>query len=177
LRVEDHDTGGSFSRKRRRRHDEPGQARELTFSCYRRYPFLGRDRTRRWFLEALETARSRWPLDLWAYVLMPDHVHLLVCPREVGPVISGFLCHLKEQVAREAIQYLERRAPGWLERITVREGARVRRRFWQPGGGYDRNITEASTMIHVVDYLHANPVRRGLVERPAELGMVERPSV
>ena len=47
--------------------------------------------------------------------------------------------------------------------MTVREGTRVRRRFWQPGGGYDRNITSMATLRAIIDYIHANPVRRGLV--------------
>jgi hypothetical protein len=59
-------------------------------------------------------------------------------------------------------------APDWLPRIRVREGSRVRHRFWQPGGGYDRNIAGGSTLRHVMDYIHANPVRRGLVERPED---------
>jgi prepilin-type processing-associated H-X9-DG protein len=41
----------------------------------------------------------------------------------------------------------------------------VRHRFWQPGGGYDRNITSSAVLRAVIDYLHANPVRRGLVAR------------
>jgi putative transposase len=47
----------------------------------------------------------------------------------------------------------------------VREGPRVRRRFWQPGGGYDRNITSIEALRAMIDYIHANPVRRGLVAR------------
>ena len=168
MRIRDPNTGKSFVQKRRRRSDEAGQARELTFSCYHRYPFLSRDRTRRWFLEALQEARGRWPIDLWAYVLMPEHVHLLVYPREAGVMISGFLSDVKEPIAREAIAYLRRHAPDWLPRIRVREGSRVRHRFWQPGGGYDRNIAGGSTLRRVMDYIHANPVRRGLVERPED---------
>ncbi|MBC8876333.1 MAG: transposase [Planctomycetes bacterium] len=77
-------TGKTYVRKLRRRFDIPGQARELTFSCYRRFQFLSRDRTREWFIEAMENARQEWPIDYWAYVIMPEHVHLLVYPREPG---------------------------------------------------------------------------------------------
>ena len=41
----------------------------------------------------------------------------------------------------------------------------MRRRIWQPGGGYDRNVIDLSTVQEMIDYIHANPVRRGLVER------------
>ena len=41
-------------------------------------------------------------------------------------------------------------------------------RFWQPGGGYDSNLSKSKTIRETIDYIHANPVRRGLVERPAD---------
>jgi len=53
MRILDPATGRTYVEKRRVRYNEPGQPRELTFSCYRRYPFLARDRTRLWFCEAL----------------------------------------------------------------------------------------------------------------------------
>jgi putative transposase len=40
--------------------------------------------------------------------------------------------------------------------------------FWQTGGGFDRNITEPQTLESMIDYIHQNPVRRGLVERPSD---------
>ncbi|MCX7426106.1 MAG: transposase [Planctomycetia bacterium] len=165
MRVYDPKTGEPFFQKTRRRFDERGQARELTFSCYRRFAFLGRDRTRAWFVEELEEARKKWSFDLWAYVIMPEHVHLLICP--IAPTASAgvIMGRIKEAVARKAIAYLRANSPQWLPRITVREGDRVRCRFWQPGGGYDRNVVEAATVHQMIEYIHANPVRRGLVER------------
>jgi putative transposase len=65
-------------RRRNKSYNEPGHAHELTFSCFKRLPLLSRDRTRRWFLEALDTARLRLQLALWAYVIMPEHVHVIV---------------------------------------------------------------------------------------------------
>ena len=38
-------------------------------------------------------------------------------------------------------------------------------RFWQPGGGYDRDIARTATLRSMIEYLHANPVRRGLVAK------------
>jgi putative transposase len=45
-------------------------------------PFLLRPRVREWFREALEAARAKFGFQLWAYVLMPEHAHLLVYPGE-----------------------------------------------------------------------------------------------
>jgi len=41
-------------------------------------------------------------------------------------------------------------------------------RFWQRGGGYDRNVVEADTLYRLIQYVHANPVRRGLCQRPED---------
>lgn len=163
MRIVDPKTGRPYLEKRRRRYHEPGQPRELTFSCYRRFPFLARERTRDWFRDALQAARARFPFQIWAYVLMPEHLHLLVYPGDAPDPMSAFLQALKEPVATKAIAYIRAKAPRWLSRIKVREGKRIRHRFWQPGGGYDRNITSASALRAMIDYIHLNPVRRGLV--------------
>src|SRR5438270_13944683 len=131
MRFIDPLTGQARVEKRRQRYNDPSQPRELTFSCYRHYPLLSRDRTREWLCEAVEAARAKFGFHLWAYVLMPEHVHLLVYPGDAPDQISRFLQAVKEPVARKAIAYLKTNAPGWLTRLTVREGKRVRHRFWQ----------------------------------------------
>ena len=168
MRIVDPKTGQSYVEKRRVRYNEPGQPRELTFSCYHQYVFLSRDRTREWLCEALDEARAECGFPLWAYVIMPEHVHLLVYPGDAPEKMPRFLQAVKEPVARKAIRHLKANAPEWLARITVREGARVRHRFWQPGGGYDRNITSTQALRAAIEYIHANPVRRGLVARAAD---------
>jgi putative transposase len=168
MRIIDPTTGQSYVEKRRRRYHQPGQPRELTFSCYRRFRFLDRERTRQWFRDALEAARTEYGFQLWAYVLMPEHVHLLVYPEGNVQEMSNFLRDVKEPVARQALAHLRAFAPQWLARLRVREGTRMRHRFWQPGGGYDRNIANACALRATIDYLHSNPVRRGLVRKAEE---------
>ena len=70
-----------MARKRCRRYDAPGDAHALTFSCYRRLPLLSRDRTREWLVEAIEQARACERFYLWAYVILPEHVHVLIRPQ------------------------------------------------------------------------------------------------
>lgn len=55
-------------RKKVKHYDGRGGAHFLTFSCYRRLPLLCKDRTRHWFLDALDKARAKHGLDLWALV-------------------------------------------------------------------------------------------------------------
>jgi putative transposase len=167
MRVRDLRTGKTYISKRRKRYDD-GSPRELTFTCFHRYRFLEKDRAREWFLTALEKARARWPVDLWAWVIMPEHVHLLVSPRQPELRLGPFQGYIKEHTARPGIQWLRANSPDFLKKITVREGTLIRRRFWQPGGGYDRNVEQEWTLESMIEYIHMNPVRRGLCSRPEE---------
>ena len=152
----------------RRNYNEPGHAHELTFSCYHRFPFLKADRTCRWLADAIEDARSEWNFNLWAYVFMPEHVHLIVHPRDTTYDVALIRKAIKSPVGRKAIQFIQENAPEWLPRITRRRGNKVERLFWQSGGGYDRNVIEPATLMTTIDYVHMNPVRRGLVDRPEQ---------
>jgi ABC-type glycerol-3-phosphate transport system permease component len=90
-------------RKLRRSSEDPGCAHELTFSCYQRLPLLGRDRTRMWFVDALDAARRRHSLELWGYVIMPEHVHVLFVPLDPAYRIRGVLQSIKQPVMRLAL--------------------------------------------------------------------------
>lgn len=152
----------------RRRHaqhfDVPGHAHYLTFSCWERRPFLARDLTRDWLCQAIEAARSQHRFDLWAYVIMPEHVHLLILPAPSSR-IGVILRRIKEPLARRAVQWVRQNAPDFLETMQDRQpSGRRSSRFWLPGGGYDRNIWTAQELHEKIGYIHANPVRRGLVD-------------
>jgi putative transposase len=154
---------------RRRRFGEPGHVHELTFSCYRKYRFLTSERACGWLTRSISEARGRWDFDLWAYVFMPEHVHLIVRPRGVGTRVDSILKGIKQSVGRRAFRYLEAHAPQWLPKLTRERNGRVERLFWQPDGGYDRNLVEPRTLASAMSYVHANPVRRGLVEWESDL--------
>jgi putative transposase len=143
-------------------------AHELTFTCYHRYPFLKAERTCGWLADAIEKARVSQDFALWAFVFMPEHVHLVIQPRKPVYAIAEILKAIKAPVARKSIVYLEANDPSWLPRITRHRGNRTERLFWQSGGGYDRNIDEPKTLMNVVDYVHNNPVRRGLVGKGSD---------
>jgi putative transposase len=60
-------------------------------------------------------------------------------------------------------------APGLLTRLRDEQpSGEMHYRFWQRGGGYDRNITELATLLSMIDYIHHNPARRGLVKPPTD---------
>ena len=95
---------------------------------------------------------------------MPEHVHLIVWPHAQDYDISQIRGAIKEPVGRQAIRFLEELSSGWLSRVTRKRGKKIERSFWQSGGGYDRNIDSAAVLQAAIEYIHLNPVRRGLVK-------------
>jgi len=156
-------------RKTCRRWNAEGHAHALTFSCFRQQPFLSRDRTRTWFLEALQEAGKKHSFDVWAYVVMPEHVHLLIRPREANYSISAILADLKQPVTRRALEFLQASAREFFSHMRDEQPkGKIVHRFWQRGGGYDRNLFNAEEVCEKINYIHDNPVRRGLAKDPAK---------
>ncbi|MCH7840541.1 MAG: transposase [Planctomycetes bacterium] len=138
----------------------------VTICTKHRKPWLATSETHQQ-LYAIWTDATAWRVG-W-YVLMPDHVHLLIYPREESYSISNILLAIKRPVARQALLYVRRIAPSFLGRMRdLQPNGRVAHRFWQRGGGYDRNLIDAKTVRKTIDYIHGNPLRRGLVESPED---------
>lgn len=121
-----------------------------------------------WLAESLENARKSLEVSLWAYVFMPNHVHLIVHFDQSDYSIARALREIKLPVSRKALAFLRQSAPDWLPRLSQQRGNKIEYHFWQRGGGYDRNITEPETLRKMIDYIHLNPVRKGLVEQAWE---------
>ena len=156
-------------RKTCRRYDEPGHAHFLTFSCFRRQPFFRSRYAPGWFIQTLDEARQHCGFALWAWVIMPEHVHLLLQPAaDCG--ISDALWRIKRPVTSQAVRYLREKDPAFLQArmLDLQPSGRYTHRFWHRGGGHDRNIWQLAELREKVDYIHANPVRRGLVDNPAD---------
>ncbi len=150
-------------RKQMRRYELDGQARFLTFSTHNRIALFQNDAIKDRFADHLARARIRHRFRLIAWVVMPEHVHLILWPD--GGTVSTPLTSLKRGFAREVVsRWRELDAPV-LERIVDAPG---RHRFWQRGGGYDRNIRDENELREKISYIHRNPVKRGLVGRPTD---------
>ena len=155
----------SEHRKTRKVYNTPGEPHELTYSCFRRRKFLSKDRTREYFIQAVRNARTTYGFHLWAYVIMPEHVHMIIFPPDEKYDVSTIQKSIKQSVARKAINYLWRENPEGLKRLETGQ-KKSPHSFWLAGGGYDRNVITYPTLEHMVNYTHNNPVRRGLVEEP-----------
>jgi putative transposase len=126
------------------RFQHTGDFHFLTFSCHGRLPFLDDDAMRDVFESALEATRRRYVLFVLGYVIMPEHVHLLVSePRRA--TLDRAIQALKTSVSKQSKQ-----RPFWLVRY------------------YDFNVHSEDKRIEKLRYIHRNPVTRGLVDRPEE---------
>jgi len=151
--------------KNLKRYCGRGDLHFLTFSCYRRLPLLGTVRARNVFVEALGKMRQRYQFLLVGYVVMPEHVHLLISEPS-GSAPSIILKVLKQRVARDLRKQDSCRCAGQLQ-LSLTEGGAALPRYWQPRF-YDFNVYSAGKKREKLDYMHANPVTRGLVKHPKD---------
>jgi putative transposase len=107
-----------------------GHLHFLTFSCYRRLPLLETVRARNAFVTALEKIRERYHFLLVGYVVMSEHVHMLISE---GPKCTPSLVLkvLKQRVSRDLRTRKRRLARGQM-RWACKDGDAGLPRFWQP---------------------------------------------
>jgi putative transposase len=141
-----------------KRYYGTGQLHYITCSCYRRRQLLATPRPRTAFARILEEVRQKFRFVVVGYVVMPEHFHLLMSEPEVGDP-SKVMQVLKQRVARRLLR--KRRPFDWL----LWEEREDDRQFWQRRF-YDFNVWSKSKRVEKLNYMHANPVRRKLVERP-----------
>lgn len=126
------------------RYQQAGHFHFVTFSCYRRQPFFRSPGCREVFESSLETMRLRYDFVVAGYVVMPEHVHLLVSEPKLA-VLSKAIQALKLSVSVQS----------------------KRRPFWQ-ARYYDFNVYTEHKRSEKIQYMHHNPVKRGLVSDPAQ---------
>ena len=133
-----------------KRYQQSKQTHFVTFSCYQRLPHLRDVWLRDMFVECLERTRRSYRFLVYGYVVMPEHVHLLVSEPEVE-VLAKAIQALKISVARRAMsRRAELDVPLWQKRY------------------YDHNVRTHESFVEKLHYIHHNPVQRGLAEKPED---------
>jgi putative transposase len=126
------------------RHQQAGDLHFVTFSCYHRLAYLGTPAARDLFEDALQKVHLRYRFQVVGYVVMPEHVHLLLS--EPGKdLLADSLQALKLSMVRRS-----RQRPFWLARY------------------YDFNVCTENKRKEKLNYMHWNPIKRGLVDRPED---------
>jgi putative transposase len=159
-------------RKTVRHFDLPNHAHELTFSTYGRLPVMLGPGIPEIVLASIARISQRGLAEILAFVLMPEHLHLLVVTtvrHETAIPVASILIAIKRPSSFRIKQLLTATQPKVCDDLTVRERpGKTAFRFWQEGGGYDRNLTSGDAIRASIEYIHTNPVRRGLCERPSD---------
>jgi len=118
----------------------------ITFSCFHRLPFLDVPGSKEMVEAILELTRARHHVRVYAYVLMPEHVHLLINEPE-AILVAQFLKVVKQ--------------------MTSRKLKGEREKFWQERY-YDSKVHGEDERSEVIRYIHRNPVKRGLAASPGD---------
>jgi putative transposase len=126
------------------RFQQTGDTHFLTFSCHGRLPYLASAASCDLFERTLEQARRRYVFHVFGYVVMPEHVHLLVTEPSRG-LLDRAIQALKTSISKQSDQ-----RPFWLPRY------------------YDFNVHSEEKHVEKLKYMHRNPVTRGMVARPEE---------
>ena len=145
-----------------KRVGRPGRVRFLTFSCYERLPLFGNPIIRNALADELLRLARQFEVRLISWVIMPEHVHVLCVPPGTKQ-LSRWLWQLKRDFGKNIIARWKQLQARVLPRITDSAG---KPHFCMPGGGYDRVIRRDIKIV--TDYIHENPVRRGLVKTASE---------
>ena len=124
------------------RVQDQGDLHFVTFSCDQRLPYLGTAAARDCFVNALERIHCKHSVCVVGYVVMPEHVHLLMS-EPPGGSLARALAGLKISVAK-----LRPESPFW----TVRY--------------HDFNVYRRDKVVEKLRYMHRNPVERGLSFSP-----------
>jgi putative transposase len=136
----------------------------VTFSCYQRRPLLDNDVRRDLLLKILERVRRRYRLVVLAYVVMPEHVHLLLSEPQ-RETLSTAIQALKLGFIRSLFGSGDNLNPG-SRKIGETRGTQLGpKRFWQERF-YDFNVWTERKRVEKLRYIHRNPVKRGLVDSP-----------
>ncbi|MFK7789795.1 MAG: transposase [Phycisphaeraceae bacterium] len=150
---------------KRKRFEVKDQPRFITCSCFSRMQLFSNDRIKDAFVEELAKTQSRLQFQLHAWVVMPEHIHLLLTPDVPNNTLTNILQDLKSRTAGRVLRrWYELDAP-ILNRLRDKQG---KAHFWLAGGGYDRNIFSADEYEEKLHYIHRNPVVRGLVGKPVD---------
>ncbi|HKW18582.1 MAG TPA: transposase [Terriglobales bacterium] len=145
------------------RKNNTGHLHFITTSCYCRMSVLGKARRRDLFLAIFEQVRRSYGFLVVGYVVMPEHIHLLISEPEPGD-ISTIMQVLKQRFARRVLREWRSRVYAGQENLW---GASGTEHVWQKRF-YDFLVLSEKKKAEKLRYIHRNPVRRGLVLEPGQ---------
>jgi putative transposase len=146
------------------RHYGLGHLHFITLTCYRRLPLLRSIRARNAFVQILGDTRDRYEFSLVGYVVMPEHIHLLISEPAKGT--PSTVIQVLTQRVSSRLRRRKRNAAAQF-RLPFARGDDALRRFWQRRF-YDFNVWSLKKRVEKLHYMHMNPLKRKLVDHPRD---------
>jgi len=144
---------------------EPNNPHFLTCTVMEWLPVFTRPETVQILLDCWAYLREREGFRLYGYVVLENHLHFVAQAERLDKCVNSF----RSFTARRIIDHLEaHRVERLLARLRFAKRAhKVDReyQFWQEGVHAELVFSEA-LMREKLDYIHANPVKRGYVDEP-----------
>jgi putative transposase len=141
-----------------------GDLHFITFCCYQRRRFLATPEARNLAVRILGEVRNRYDFRLIGYVVMPQHVHLLL--GEAGRASPARVVQVyKQRVSR--LMHRDIALSSGEKSLDPQQGDQKSLRFWQRRY-YDFNVYTAAKVEEKLHYMHANPVKERLAGHPRD---------
>jgi putative transposase len=141
-----------------------GDLHFITFCCYQRRALLDSARVRNLAVKILEEVRARCGFALIGYVIMPDHLHLLI-GESPSAAPARIIQIFKQRLSRR--MRARKRATNEQFSLGFPPSADMLRRFWQRRY-YDFNVYSRAKVLEKLHYMHANPLKENLVVHPGD---------
>ena len=141
-------------------YDDELHVHFLTFSCYKRRNLLYPDRAKRIVIGTLGSRLAIQNGMCLGFVIMPNHVHAIVWFDAPGQ-LSLLMDQWKTQSSIQIKDHFRREHPTYWKIVESDDAV------WQPRY-YDFNVITADKLEEKLAYMHANPVRKGLVQSPCD---------
>jgi putative transposase len=123
------------------RYQHSGHFHLVNFSCYHRRPYFSSRSNCELFERSLEKMRVRYGMMIFGYVVMPDHVHLLVTEPKISVLAKAV------QAIKLSVSVQQNKQPFWQARY------------------YDFNVFTHKKFVEKLRYIHRNPVASRVVPR------------
>jgi len=142
-----------------------GHLHFITCSCYRRLPLFASVRAKNLFIKMLGEVRDRYGFSLLGYVVMPEHIHLLISEPAKGTP-STVMQVLKQRVSRR-LRRKPHNASAHQLRLRFECSDHSLPQFWQPRF-YNFNVWSQKKFVEKLQYMHMNSMKRKLVTHPKD---------
>ena len=140
----------------------------VTFSAIKWINIFNLEKPKLIFLESLRFLQKNQNLGVYAYVIMPSHVHMIVANKNFdNEKLHKSLTALRKFTGAKIIKFIETEATQYLKPLSGHRLGDRKHIFWQEGW-HSEAIYNDKFYFQKMDYIHNNPVKAQLVDSPED---------